>query len=885
MRPEHWIYTIPLQLRSLFRWPKADQELDDELRDHLDLKTEQYVAQGMTQEEAHRRARLDLGGIEQTKEKCRDARRVNWIQDFVQDLRLSLRMLRKSPGFTGVAIFTLALGIGATTAIFSVVDSLLLRPLPYRNSHRVVRIWNTFPPRGMTELAASEPEFLEYRQSQTLAHVAGFALGSTTLTGRGDPARLSVSWGTADFLAVLGTQPVLGRSFSPEEHEPGHDQVVILSHHLWRDRFGSNPAIIGQSVILNGKSSIVIGVMPPSFRFPSGDVDLWQSLPIAANSSNLGNHYLNLVGDLKPEVSLQQSNSEMKTILARIEQKYPVYYSGAVGLGVNLVPLREQMVGNVRPTVLVLMVGVGFMLLIACTNIGGLLLARGEVRKKEIATRIAIGAGRARIIRQLLAENLLLFLAGGAVGLTLAFLGLTLVPVEESLPLQQVGTPSLDFRVLSFAVIICVSTGLLFGLMPALKTSHPQLNEILKENGRDAMGSRHHTRTRSLLVMSEIAFSVVLLAGAGLMIASLMRLLGVQLGFDSANVVTMRLSLPELRYPNGRVATFYKDFQEKVRSIPSAQAVAIVNQLPMSEVFGNSSFEVEGRQLETGTNIANTQVISPDYFSVMRIPLIRGRALDERDLNPMPSTVVANQTLARKIWPDEDAIGKRLRLKSDAPWLTVVGIVGDIKNQGSSKPTKPELYFLHTEQSFGLWADLRSMTLVVRTSSEPEQLVNAIRGELNSLDPDLPIYKVQTLEEIASASTSQTRLPAVLLSVFAGIALLLAAVGVYGVSAYTVAQSRHEIGVRMGLGAPRQRILKSFLGYGIKWAAVGGGVGLVAAFILVRFMRSMLFEVGPYDPTIFLSVAGVLGIVVLMACYLPARRATHVDPMVALRYE
>ena len=625
--------------------------------------------------------------------------------------------------------------------------------------------------------------------------------------------------------------------------------------------------------------------MPPSFRFPSGDVDLWQPLPIAANSSNLGNHYLNLVGDLKPEVSLQQSNAEMKTILARIEQKYPAYYSGAVGLGVNLVPLREQMVGNVRPTVLVLMAGVGFMLLIACTNIAGLLLTRGEVRKKEIATRIAIGAGRTRIIRQLLAENLLLFLAGGAVGLVLAFLSLKLVPVEESLPLQQVVGPSLDFRVLSFAVVTFLTTGLLFGLMPALKTSHPYLNEMLKESGRDAMGSRHHTRTRSLLVMSEIAFSVVLLAGAGLMIASLMRLLGVQLGFDSANIVTLRLSLPELRYPNGRFAIFYKDFQEKVRSIPSVQAVAIVNQLPMSEVLANSSFEVEGRQLETGTNIANTQVISADYFSAVRIPFIRGRALDEHDLNPAPSTVVVNQTLARKIWPDEDAIGKRLRLKSDAPWLTVVGIVGDIKNEGSSKPTKPELYFLYTEQSFGLWADLRSMTLVVRTSSEPQQLVNAIRRELNSLDPDLPIYKVQTLGEIVSASTSQTRLPAVLLSVFAGIALLLAAVGVYGVLAYTVAQSRHEIGVRMALGAPRQRILRSFLGYGIKWAAVGGGAGLVAAFILVRFMRSMLFEVGPYDPTIFLSVAGVLGIVVLMACYLPARRATHVDPMVALRYE
>jgi len=872
-------------LRSLFRKERVDRELDEELHGFLDMAIEEKMKQGMSRQEALRTVRLERGSVEIAKEVVRSGVWESVLEASWQDLRYGFRQLRKNRGLTVVCVLTLAIGIGATTAIFSIVDSLLLRPLPYPNSHRIARIWNTFSPRGMTELTASEPEFLEYRQSQTLAHVAGFALGSTTLTGRGDPARLSVSWGTSDFFAVLGTQPALGRSFSPDEHEPGHDQVVILSHHLWRDRFGSNPSIIGKSVILNGKSCTVIGIMPATFRFPSGDIDLWQPLPIAANSSNLGNHYLNLVGDLKPEVSLQQSNAEMKTILVRIEHKYPAYYSGAVGLGVNLVPLREQMVGNVRPTVLVLMVGVGFMLLIACTNIAGLLLARGEVRKKEIATRIAIGAGRARIIRQLLAENLLLFLAGGAVGLVLAFLGLKLVPVEESLPLQQVGGPSLDFRVLSFAVVTCLATGLLFGLMPALKTSHPHLNEMLKESGRDPMGSRHHTRTRSLLVMSEIAFSVVLLAGAGLMIASLMRLLEVQLGFDSANIVTMRLSLPELRYPNGRFAIFYKDFQEKVRSIPSVQAVAIVNQLPMSEVFGNSSFEVEGRQLETGTNIANTQVISPDYFSVMRIPFIRGRALDQHDLNSAPLTVVVNQTLARKIWPEEDVIGKRLRLKSDAPWLAVVGIVSDIKNEGSGKPTKPELYFLYTEQSFGLWADLRSMTLVVRTSSEPQQLVNAIRGELNSLDPDLPIYKVQTLGEIVSASTSQTRLPAVLLSVFAGIALLLAAVGVYGVLAYTVAQSRHEIGVRMALGAPRQRILKSFLGYGIKWAAVGGGAGLVAAFILVRFMRSMLFEVGPYDPTIFLSVAGVLGIVVLMACYFPASRATSVDPMVALRYE
>lgn len=872
-------------LRALFRKKQASEELGEEINGFLEMAAEEKMKQGISRKDALRAVRLERGSVEHGKETVRSGGWEFALETSWHDLCYGLRQLRKNKGLTAVCVLTLAIGIGATTAIFSVVDSLLLRPLPYPNSSQIVRIWNTFSPRGLTELSASEPEFLEYRQSQTVAHVAGFALGSITLTGNGDPARLSATWGTSDFFPVLGTRAALGGWFSPDEQEPGRDQVVILSHHLWQDRFGSNPAIIGKSIILNGKSCAVIGVMPPTFRFPSGDVDLWQPLPIAANSSNLGNHFLNLVGDLKPQVSLEQSKAEMNTILARVEQKYPAYYSGAEGLGVSLVPLREQLVGNVRPTMLVLMTGVGFLLLIACTNIASLLLAHGEVRKKEIATRVAIGAGRARIVRQLLAENLLLFLTGGAAGLVLALLGLRLVPLGQSLPLQQLGAPSLDFRVLSFAVITCVTTGLLFGLMPALKTSYPQLNEILKESGRDAMGSRHHTRTRSLLVMSEIAFSVVLLVGAGLMVASLMRLLGVQLGFDSAHVVTMRISLPELQYPNGRFATFYKDLQEKVRSIPSVQAVAIVNQLPMSDVLANSSFEVEGRKLETGTNIANTQVISPDYFSVMRIPLIHGRALDERDLNAAPSTVVVNQSLARKIWPEEDAIGKRLRLKTDAPWLTVVGVVSDIKNEGSNKETKPELYFLHTEKPFGLWADLRSMALVVRTSSEPQQMASAIRRELNSLDPDLPIYKLQSLGEIVSASTSQTRLPAVLLSVFAGIALLLAAVGVYGVLAYTVTQSRHEIGVRMALGAPRQHILKLFLGHGTKWAAVGGSAGLLAAFILVRFMRSMLFEVGPYDPTIFLSVAGVLGIVVLMACYFPASRASSVDPMVALRYE
>jgi putative ABC transport system permease protein len=876
-------HTVMTGLRSLFRREEADRHLHEELSTFLEMATQNKIGAGMSRKDAVRAVRLERGSLEVAAEAVASDRWESLVETSWQDLRYGLRQLRKDKGLTAVCTLTLALAIGATTAIFSVVDSVLLRPLPYPHADRIVRVWNTFSPRGLTELTASEPEFVEYRQSQTLAHVAGFALGSRTLTGLGDPARLSVSWVTSGFFAILGTEPVLGRPFSSQEYQPNHEPVVILSQHLWRERFGSNPTIIGDSLILNGRACTVIGVMPSTFRFPNGDVDVWQPLAIAANSSNLGNHYLNLVGDLKPQVSREQSNAELKTILARIEQKYPTYYSGAVGLGVNVILLRDQIVGNVRPTVLVLMVGVGFMLLIACTNIAGLLLARGEVRKREIATRIAIGAGRVRIIRQLLAENLALFLVGGGAGLLIASMGLKLVLVEQSLPLQQVGPPSVDFRVLWFALVVCVSTGLLFGLLPALRTSHPHLNEVLKESGRDARGSRHQTRTRGLFVAFEIAFSVVLLAGAGLMIASLVRLLGVQLGFDSANVVTMRLSLPESRYPNGRFAAFYKDFQEKARSIPGVQALAIVNQLPMSDSLANASFEVEGRQPKTGTNVANTQLISSDYFNVMRIPLLRGRELDERDLDPVPSAVVVNQTVARTIWPGEDAIGKRLRLKTDAPWLTVVGIVNDLKNDGSTKPTKPELYFLYTDKAFGIWTDLRSMTLVVRTNADAQQLASAIRGELKRLDPDLPIYKLQTLGEVVSASTSQTRLPTVLLSLFAGIALLLAGVGVYGLLAYMVAQSKHEIGVRMALGAPRQRIRNLFLVQGIKWAAAGGSAGILIAFFLVRFLRSMLFEVGPYDPTIFLSVSVVLGIVVLLASYLSASLASRIDPAVALR--
>jgi putative ABC transport system permease protein len=582
--------------------------------------------------------------------------------------------------------------------------------------------------------------------------------------------------------------------------------------------------------------------MPQTFNFPSKDVDVWQPLPIAPASDKIGNHYLNLVADLKPQTTLNQARSEMATVLDRILHKYPKYYGGAAGLIVSLIPLRQQMVGNLRPTVLVLMGGVGVMLLIACTNVASLLLARGEDRKREIATRTALGATRLRILYQVLVENLLLFSAGGALGLLLA--------------------------------LACIKT-----------LSAADYLNVAETGGRDATGSHHRTRTRSLLMMTEIAFSLVLLTGAGLMMGSLRNLLGVSLGFNPENVITMRVSLPEARYSIPRTAAFYHQLQDRVRGLPGVEAVATVNQLPMTDVTANASFDVEGRPSNTDINVADTQIISPDYFRAMGISLMRGRFLKAEEAKLPPASVIVNQTLARKVWPGTDPIGKRIRLGPGYPWLSVVGVVADIKNHGSNVATKPEIYFLLTDQPFQIWVDLRSMTLVVRTAADPEQIVGAIHGQLKSIDPGLPIYKVATLRQVVSSSMAQTRFPALTLSLFACTALLLAAIGIYGVLSYTVAQSRHDIGVRMALGAQQGQILRFFLGQGVKWAALGGCAGLGAALPLVRFMRSMLFQIGPYDPRILLAVTAALSVVVLMACFIPAARATKVDPIAAIRGE
>jgi len=872
-------------LRRLFARKRMEIDLDKELRFHFESQVADKVRSGISPNEARRLARLEFGGIDQIKEHCRESRGTLWLEAILQDIRFGLRQLRKSAGFTVAAVITLGVGIGAATAIFSVVDSLLLRPLPYPNAPHIVRIWMTFAPRGMMEIPLSEPEFLEFRQSQNLAHVAGFSVGTITLTGSGDPLQVTASWGTSDFFTVMGTAPFLGRVFTSDEQLQGQAQVALISHRLWQSRFGSSREIVGKSILLNGQSCTIIGVMPEKFGFPGNDVDVWEPLPIGPLSDKIGNHYLNLIANIKPQVTLQQARSEMMTILDRIMHRYPKYYGGGAGLGVSLIPLRQQMVGNLRPTVLVLMGGVLVMLLIACTNVAGLLLARGEDRKREIATRSALGATRSRILHQVLIENLLLFGAGGALGLLLALACIKALSAADYLNIAATGGVKLDLRILSFAAAVSMLTGLIFGLVPALKASRSNFNDALKTSGRDEMGSHYRTRVRSLLVISEIAFSLVLLTGAGLMIDSLRNLLGVNLGFNPDHVITMRLSLPEARYSIAQTAAFYEQLQDRVRGLPGVQAVAIVNQLPMSDVSANASFDVEGRPSNTDINVADTLIISPEYFRAMGISLIRGRFLDGEDATHPPASIMVNETLARKVWPGTDPIGKRVRLGPSYPWLSVVGVVADIKNHGSNVATKPEIYFLLTRQMFQIWIDLRSMSLVVRTASEPSQIVGAIRGHLKQLDPNLPIYRISTLKDLVASSISQTRFPALTLSLFACAALLLATIGVYGVLAYTVAQSRHEIGVRMALGAQQGQILGLFIAQGLRWAALGGCAGIVAALVLVRFMRSLLFEISAYDPGNLLAVIAVLSAVVLLACSIPALRAARVDPAVAMRNE
>ena len=823
--------------------------------------------------------------------------------NFIQDIRYGTRTLLRQPGFAFVAVLTLALGIGANTAIFSVVNAVLLRPLPYSHPDRLALINTTNLARGMTDIGTSLPDFRAWQsRNQSFDKIAAFSSDSFNISGTTEPERVPGVQASVDLFTVLGVMPARGRVFTAEEETFGRHHVVILSENLWQRRFGRDPGIIGQTIMLNGEPYTIIGVMPRSFQFPDPTVTLWTPLAIADGSENStrGNYWLSVVGRLKPEVSPAQAQAELDGIFRQLEQEGTIF----IGFGTQVLPLHEATVGGVKTALSVLLAAVVLVLLIACANVANLLLARAAARQREIAVRTALGAGRGRLIRQLLTESLLLGLGGGALGLFLAIWGVdVLIRLGPNLP--RLGEVTIDRTVLFFTFALAILTSVVFGLVPALQSSKTDLNETLKESGRGSIGSKSRFLGSSL-VIAEVALSFVLLIGAGLLINSLLRLQRVNPGFRTDHVLTLRVSLPEAKYSKNRpelTTGFFHQLIDRVKALPGVESASMTSAMPLTNSGGVKLFTIEDwpapKSLDEVPNVQYRQV-SPDYFTTLSIPVVEGRGFSEHDTPLTLPVAIVNETMARRFFADSDPIGKKLYLGPPEELVpagilppgfrflhfTIVGVVGDVRHDGLSQPLVAEIYTLHEQELAAKFAyPLATMSLAVRTRTEPTSLVGAIRREVLGLDPEQPIDAVATMDELLSTSLSQARFSTLLLAIFAGVALVLAAVGIYGVMAYTVAQRTHEIGIRMALGAQASNVLALVIRQGLLLALVGTIIGLGGALGLTRVMTSLLYEVSPTDPLTFATDAVILIGVSLLACFIPARRAMKVDPLVALRYE
>jgi putative ABC transport system permease protein len=815
------------------------------------------------------------------------------METLLQDLRYGMRMLIKRPGFTFVAVIALALGIGANTAIFSVINAVLLRPLPFAEPERLVNLWETRPQRGITQNPASYPDFADWRdQNDVFEYVAAHNSSDFTLTGDDNPTLLQGAVVSADLFPLLRAQAATGRVFGPEDDKNGAPLTVILSHTLWKQRYNSDPNVVGSNLTLNSKSYTVIGVMPEGFQFPvqNDPVELWATYAYSLTPTDgssiadqRGAHFLQVVARLKPGVTLEQARAAMATISARLSEKYP---DTNTDWGATASPLHDDLVGDVRPALLILMGAVGCVLLIACSNVASLLLARATSRHKEMAIRAALGASRMRVIRQLLTESVLLSIAGGALGLLIALWGTDALVAASGDQLPRAAQIGLDLRVLGFTLLVSVLTGVLFGLVPAIHSSKTDLNEALKEGGRGTSEGVRRNRLRSALVTVEVAIAVVLLVGAGLLIQSLWRLQRVNAGINPHNVITFELGVPEVKYNAEKQAEFFRQLQARLAALPGVELASSVMPLPLGSSNMSISFEIEGRPVPPGQRQSSAyRAVSLDYFRAMGIRLVKGRDFNAHDSHNAPDVIIINEAYADRFFPDEDPIGKRIRpgISVEAgkghPWREVVGVVSNVRYRGLDKDFTPEYYIPESQ------IPMDSMTLVVKTANDPHGIVSAVREEVRNMDKDLPLYNIRTMDEYLSASVAQPRLITLLLVIFAGLALALTAIGLYGVMSYSVAQRTHEIGIRMALGAQPADVLRLVVKQGMTLAGIGVGIGLIAAFLATRVMASLLFGISAKDPLTFVAIALIIAGVALVACFVPARRATRVDPMIALRYE
>jgi putative ABC transport system permease protein len=808
------------------------------------------------------------------------------MNEIIQDLRYGIRLLFKNPAFTLIAVFTLALGIGANTAIFSVVNALLLRPLPYKDADRLVWIWGSNPKNGIPEEVASAPDYADWKKlSESFEDMGAFSRTAQILVTDGEPERLMGGAVTDGFFSTLQAQPILGRVFTPDEDKPGAERRVILSQGLWQRRFGADPEILNKTITLNGNPHVVVGVMGVDFINPRpGDLqpaEFW--VPLRLNYANAGRRsdFLGVIARLKPQVTQAQAQAEMTKIMSDLEAQYPATNNG---WGAKVLTLLERFVGKVSRPLVVLMGAVCFLLLIACANVANLLLVRASTRRKEIAIRAALGAGRTRLARQLLTESLVLSIVGGGLGLLVAVWGVNALVAFLPTNLPRLNEIALDNRVLLFTLGLSLLTSVLFGLLPAIQSSNPDLNDNLKEGGKDVANVASSNRIRNVFAVAEIALALVLLAGAGLMLRSFLKLQEVDPGFNSHNVLALQMQLPSTRYKEGaQIETFTNQLLEKISTTTGVEAVALLSDPPLGGGGNFLSFTKEGETRSPDDSIQDLEVhsASHDYFKAMGIPLKRGELYTGRDSLNAPAVAVISETAARRYWGDEDPIGKRITFGggANATWLKIVGIVGDVRNESLNEPPYPQLYAPFVQQASN------SFYLITRSTGEPTTIIPVLRNQIREMDATVPIFNTRTMEQIIADSIAVPRLNAMLIMLFAGLALVLATVGIYGVISYTVSQRNHEIGVRMALGAKSSDILTMVIGQGLKLVGIGIVIGLIAIAGLSSLLTSLLFEVSTTDPLTFALVALILAGVALVACLVPARRAAKTDPIVALRYE